>query len=262
RKITASPHKPASVLGVADFRLLRDMLIPEYGTWYVIFATNAMTIHYTESSPGSSALTRDNWWDILQQDNITIGYSDPARDPAGYRAEMVLELGTIPFQGTQLYEKDIYEALKQNTTVTAGDEIHLISQLKSGKIDYAINYRSLARTADIEYLSLQPQVNLAKFTEQYATHYHRASVQTSSGTYRGAPIAYGVTIPTTRRFPRIGQQFIKALLSSTGTDILQSHGFRPITPAIGTSIQSDGIPQSLTPLIKNRQTFGPLSLRP
>ncbi len=42
KKIT-NLGRSADVLGVSDYRLIRDMMVPEYAKWYAVFATNAMT---------------------------------------------------------------------------------------------------------------------------------------------------------------------------------------------------------------------------
>ena len=49
-----------SVLGVSDFRLIRDRIVPDYGDWYSIFTTNSMSIQYREDSPGADEITTDN----------------------------------------------------------------------------------------------------------------------------------------------------------------------------------------------------------
>ncbi|MFB6149611.1 MAG: substrate-binding domain-containing protein, partial [Halobacteriales archaeon] len=64
KKITQQGRK-ADVLGVSDFRLIRDRVLPEYGNWYGIFATNAMSIQYREDSTGADDISPDNWWEVL-----------------------------------------------------------------------------------------------------------------------------------------------------------------------------------------------------
>ncbi|HKJ89460.1 MAG TPA: substrate-binding domain-containing protein, partial [Gammaproteobacteria bacterium] len=87
KKITSIGRR-ADVLGVSDFRLLRDILLPDYGSWYTVFVTNAMAIQYRPDSPGADRINKDNWWEVLSQPGVRIGHSDPAVDPGGYRAVM------------------------------------------------------------------------------------------------------------------------------------------------------------------------------
>ncbi|TKX55090.1 molybdenum ABC transporter substrate-binding protein, partial [Halorubrum sp. SS7] len=142
QKITQQ-GRSADVLGVSDFRLIRNRVLPEYGDWYAIFTTNSMSIQYREDSPGADDISADNWWEVLSRDGITIGHSDPAVDPGGYRAVMTLQLGAEEFQGERLYDEGTLDALMSNTTVPTGTETNLEGQLESGELDYVLYYQSI-----------------------------------------------------------------------------------------------------------------------
>ncbi|MEF8882833.1 MAG: extracellular solute-binding protein, partial [Halapricum sp.] len=161
KKITEQ-GRSADVLGVSDFRLLRDRIVPEYGDWYAIFATNALSIQYREDSQGAEDLSADNWWEVLSRDGVMIGHADPAVDPGGYRAVMAQQLGAIPFDGERLYGDATYRKLRENSVVPTGTETQLRGQLESGKLDYAIYYRSISATTDMPWIELQPEVDLSK----------------------------------------------------------------------------------------------------
>jgi molybdate/tungstate transport system substrate-binding protein len=257
KKITEQ-GRTADVLGVSDFRLLRDRLLPDDGDWYAIFATNAMALQYREDSPGADQIAPDNWWEILSRDDVTVGHSDPAIDPGGYRAVMAMQLGTEKLGGERLYDEETYQKIRANMTVPTGTETKLEGQLKAGKLDYAIYYRSIATQSGLPHVDLQPHVDLSKFTEEYARHYAKAEVETSAGTFTGAPIAYGVTVPSVAEAPVRGAQWIERLITEPGRSILEENGLIPKTPALVT--QGGEVPARVAETADAKTSVGPLEL--
>ncbi|MDY6819922.1 MAG: extracellular solute-binding protein [Halobacteriales archaeon] len=259
KKITQQ-GRTADVLGVSDFRLIRDRILPDYGDWYAIFTTNAMSIQYREESMGAGEITADNWWEVLTRDGVTIGHSDPAIDPGGYRAVMTQQLGTESFDGDRLYDQTTYEALRSNSIVPTGTETNLEGQLKSGKLDYAIYYQSISSTADLPYIDLQPEVDLSKATTDYAEHYAKASVDTESGTFTGAPIAYGITVPNVAEAPDLGAKWIRFMTDGRGQKILKEKGLVPVDPAVVPASGKDAVPQTVMETADAKSNLGPLTL--
>lgn len=259
QKVTAEGRR-ADVLGVADYRLLRDRLLPEFGSWYAVVASNAMTIHYTPDSTGADDLARDAWWEVLSRQGVRIGHSDPAADPSGYRAVMCQQLGAVPFEGEALYGEETYRALRANSRVTTDTETNLVGQLRSGKLDYAFSYRSMGETADVEVLDLQPAVDLSRTTPAYAAHYAKASVETASGTFTGAPVAYGVTVPDVARSPALGTEWVAHVCGERGRETLRATGFEPIRPAVVPRRLAGAVPDRLEDRVRTTPSLGPLEL--
>ncbi|WP_435176772.1 substrate-binding domain-containing protein [Halorussus sp. AFM4] len=257
KKITTQ-GRSADVLGVSDFRLIRDRVIPEYGSWYAIFATNAMSLQYREDSPGADEIGPDNWWEVLSRDGVTVGHADPAIDPGGYRAVMTIQLGKEKLDGEQLYDQQTFQAIRDNMTVPTGTETKLEGQLKSGKLDYALYYRSIASQSGMPYVDLQPHVDLSKLTQKYAKHYAKATVETQAGTFTGAPIAYGITVPSVAEAPVRGAQWVKYMITEPGRKILKNKGLIPKTPAVVTK---DGdVPERVAKHAEAKTSVGPLQL--
>lgn len=259
QKITQQ-GRSADVLGVSDYRLIRDRIIPDYGKWYCIFQTNAMTIHYTSDSTGADEISTDNWWEVLTRDGVSIGHSDPAVDPGGYRAVMTQQLGKIAFDGSKLYDDATYQKLRDNSVVPTGTETKLVGQLQSGKLDYALNYRSVGTTADVQMVGLQPQVDLSKATAEYAKHYAKATVETESGDFSGAPIAYGMTVPGVANAPGLGAKWVEFMLSEPGRQIQEAKGFVPVDPAVVPASGQDAVPGRVMEHAKAKENLGPLEL--
>jgi molybdate/tungstate transport system substrate-binding protein len=259
QKITQQ-GRSADVLGVSDFRLVRDRLLPEYGDWYAIFTTNAMSIQYRPDSPGADEIGTDNWWEVLTRDGVTVGHSDPAVDPGGYRAVMTQQLGAEPFEGERLYDEATYRALRENSVVSTGTETNLEGQLKSGELDYVFYYQSISSTADLPYVELQPSVDLSRATSEYADHYAKAEVETDSGTFVGAPIAYGVTVPGVAEAPGRGAQWVEHFATEPGRAALAEQGLVPVDPVVVPERAADAVPDRVASVASAKTSLGPLEL--
>jgi molybdate/tungstate transport system substrate-binding protein len=259
KKITAQGRK-AGVLGVSDFRLVRDRVLPEFGDWYTIFTTNAMSIQYREDSPGADEISKDNWWDVLSRDDVVVGHSDPAVDPGGYRAVMSMQLGKTEFDGEKLYDDATYQKLRENSTVPTGTETNLEGQLKAGKLDYVFYYQSISSTSELPWVDLQPEVDLSKATSEYAKHYAKAEVETESGTFTGAPIAYGMTVPSVTDTPELGAKWVEYMASDAGQQILKDKGLQPVSPVVVPKSGQDAVPDRVMEVAEAKSSLGPLEL--
>ena len=260
RKITDQGRK-ADVLGVSDFRLIRDMMMGEYADWYGVFVTNAMAVAYTDDSTGADEFTEDNWWNVLTRDDVNVAHSDPAVDPNGYRSVMAMKLGAVEFQGETLYDQQTVKALQDNARVTSGTETDLIGQLESGALDYAWEYASVGASHDsLNTLVLQPHVNLAKATSEYAKHYAKAKVEAGGQTYTGAPIAYGITVPSVAENPEAGAQWVEYVTQGDGVDTMTENGFQMVSPMVVPESAKSAVPSGVMKGAKAQRTLGPLEL--
>src|SRR5688500_6250694 len=91
RKLTELDKIP-DVLAVADYNVITKLLVPRFATWHVTFASNAMVLVYSDRSAGAAEISGENRWRILLRPGIRWGSADPALDPNGYRALMVMPL--------------------------------------------------------------------------------------------------------------------------------------------------------------------------
>jgi len=259
QKITQQ-GRSADVLGTSDFRLIRDRVLPDFGDWYCIFTTNSMSIQYREDSPGADEISADNWWEILTRDDVTIGHSDPAVDPGGYRAVMTQQLGMMDFDGSSLYDEETYNQLRENSTVPTGTETNLEGQLESGELDYVFYYQSISASSGLPYVDLQPEVDLSQATSEYAQHYAQAEVETDSGTFVGAPIAYGMTVPSVANNPEAGAAWIEYFGSDAGRSVLEDLGLVPVDPIVVPESGQDAVPDRVMNVASAQSNLGPLEL--
>ena len=259
KKIT-NLGRSADVLGVSDYRLIRDMMVPKYAKWYAVFATNAMTIAYSDEATGADEISPDNWWDILLRDDVTFGHSDPAVDPNGYRSVMTMQLGAIPFEGETLFDGATSKKLIDKAKIPSGTETDLLSQLHSGELDYAWEYQSSSASHDVNTVDLQPAVDLSKASAKYDEHYAKAEVEAGGETYTGAPIAYGVAVPENATDANAGDAWVEYLITKPGRKILKDNGFEPVEPAVVPKDTRDAVPKGVVANAEARTSIGPLEL--
>jgi molybdate/tungstate transport system substrate-binding protein len=230
RKVTELGRE-CGVIGSSDYTLLPQLMFPQHADWYITFACNRMVIAYTESSRFADEVNKDNWYQILQREEVKYGRSDPNQDPCGYRTLMVWQLAEDFYNVPGLYAK-LYGAAGE---VTRPKEVDLIALLQSGDLDYAFEYLSTAKQHRLNFIELPPEINLS--SEQFQDYYATAEVKVAGEkpgeflTVKGEPIVYGVTIP--KNFPRqeIAIAWIDFLLSPQGRAIMEASGQPPITPA-------------------------------
>lgn len=231
RKLTDLGKVP-DVLAVADYGLLPKLVLPRFASWYVVFGTNAMVLAYNEESIGAKEITADNWWQILLRPGVRTGRSDFQVDPSGYRALMALQLAERHYKQPGL-TAHLVASLPQRYVRHA--EADLSALIETGELDYAWTYRSLAEAHRLKYLTLPKEIDLSdpSLTDWYAQA--RVSIPGGPGRdslqLKGEPILFALTIPAAAPHHDLALSFVRFLLSSEGSHILQKSGFMPLDAA-------------------------------
>jgi molybdate/tungstate transport system substrate-binding protein len=250
--------KEADVLASADYKLIPDMMMPEYADWYVLFAKNKMVLTYSENSMYADEINADNWYQILRRDDVKFGFSNPNLDPCGYRTPMVIQLAELEYGDDKIFddlvlansaitvteEGDTYqitapENLSPNTErLTIRDKsVELVAFVQEGGLDYAFEYSSVAVQHGLKYVELPSSIDLSDV--QYADTYMRAKILLTTGDNQvGTAIVYGVTVPTNAPNAELGAEFIKYIINESGQEIFEEQGQPPIVPAIVDNIEN------------------------
>lgn len=265
-KITKQGKK-ADVLASADAYLIPTMMYPKYADYYVTFAKNHMVVMYTPSSKYSDTITADNWYDVLNSPDVKYVISDPNTDPAGYRAVMSVLLAERVYGIDSIfssllgshskmtktfadgkYTVDVTKPAPDGKLVIGTSGPNVVTILKEGKADYAIEYSSVAIQNGLPYIELPVGMDLS--AQEYADTYATVKVKRVSGTTTttetATPIIYAATVPLNARSPDLGLEFVKILVSKEGQDILTADGQEVIVPALGygnvpASLLSSGV---------------------
>jgi molybdate/tungstate transport system substrate-binding protein len=237
RKIT-DLHKPCDIMASADYAVIDNMLVPEYSDWNIRFASNELSIVFTEKSRYAKSLNSSNWFDILMKEDVAFGRADPNSDPCGYRTVLALKLAESHYKKPGL----AYRFLNKDFNYIRPKEVDLVALLESGSLDYIFLYRSVAIQHKLKYLSLPDQVNLKNpaFAQQYST----VSVEINGDqpgkkvTIKGEPMVYGVTMVREAPNKPAALAFLKFLLSKDhGMKIMEKNGQPSVIPMQATNYE-------------------------
>ena len=226
-------HKPCDIMASADFSVIDRMLIPEYASWNIRFATNQMVLCYTDSSAYAKEVAPETWTNILGRKGVIWGHSDPNLDPCGYRALMVLQLAEKVFQQPGLYDRLLANRPLANVRPKA---VELVAMLESGVMDYAWEYRSVAVQHKLKFLTLPQEINLSSYALEPL--YKEARVAVSGKKpgekieLQGKSITYGVTLLDKAPNREAAIMFLNYMLDPEGgLQVLAEMGQPPIVPA-------------------------------
>ena len=181
RKITELKME-CDIIAVADYKVIDQMLIPEYCKWNIPFAGNEMIIAYTNRSEFADEMNSGNWYKILARENVRIGRSDPDSDPCGYRTVLTLQLADM------MYNQDISDRWRYDVQARY-DDIDAVS--------------SLTRSTDREVFLFESRVFYAidrKWTASASYRYLQRKFKSDSSDDR-APHSNRIYIGITYSFP-------------------------------------------------------------
>jgi len=215
RLITSDQQSP-DVVASADAFLLRDKLYPEYATWDVVFASNAVGITYHPDSPVGRLLDSGTpWYRAFQATDSEIAMSDPDLDPLGYRTVQMFTLAEA-YYGVDGLAQDLIDRLEVDP-----QEAHLLAGIETGDRAAAVCYRNMAVDHDLPFVSLPDELNFSN--PSYADHYAGATYTTDNGTpINGTPVLYNATVLADADHPENGRRFLRYLLQQQ--EVLNENG--------------------------------------
>ena len=247
RKIT-DLGRSCDVIMVADYKLIRKYLIPKYADWCLAFCSNEIVLCYTNNSRYSDIINGDNWCKVLLMPGVKVGFSNPTLDPCGYRALSILHLSSLAYNCSGIWDKLVKGCLgnlevKANSTghyiylprelthvpggklVLRSKSVDLIGLLEGGMLDYAFEYKSVAKEHGLRYVELPSSLNLA---EDPPVKVFIVLRQEGEGekVIRIEGIRYGVTVLKDSKNFEEAVKFLRWLLRGKGKHILVDHGFK------------------------------------
>lgn len=245
--------KPADIMASADFKVIDKSLIPNHADWNIRFATNQLVLCYTDQSKFAGEVNASNWTDILGREGVVWGHSDPNLDPCGYRSLMVLQLAEIYTKQPGLYDRLVANRPKANVRPKS---VELISLLKTGNMDYAWEYLSVAVQHELKYVVLDDHINLGNY--QHDGFYAKASVKVTGKqpgiwmTRKGKSCTYGITLVKDAPNRDGAVAFLAYLLSPDGgLKVLKGMGQPPFSPCrVTDDAAKERLPAPLKTLVE------------
>jgi len=248
-------HKPADIMASADFKIIDKALIPQYADWNIRFASNQMVLCYTDQSRFAKEINTDNWYKILGRKEVIWGHSAPNLDPCGYRSLMVIQLAEKYYKITGLYDRLIANRPKKNIRPKS---VELVSLLKTGNMDYAWEYLSVAVQHDLKYIKLPAEINLGDYRND--NFYKQASVKVTGKkpgqwiSKTGKSCTYGITMLREAPNPEAAEVFMEYLMNPDGgLKILKEMGQPPFIPGrVSNEEMKSKLPAGLKKLVEIR----------
>ena len=261
--VAEAGETPPDIIASADYELIPDRLYEDgYADWYIAFARNEMVLCYRDGAPGSDEILNSSrtWYDVLRNDPVSYGHSNPDDDPCGYRTLLVVQLAQRYYYDEAAEVRltpdpnadGLYDALIPGSEhdrgrvggskeVVRSKSVDLIAGIQSGDLDYAFEYRSVA--AQLNFIELDDAINLGSLARiggtniTYEEFYQEASVEIENepGVYeteKASPIVYGITILKNARNKDLAAEFVALLLSQEGQDAMEASGQPFIQPVI------------------------------
>ncbi|HNZ41900.1 MAG TPA: extracellular solute-binding protein [Bacteroidales bacterium] len=225
--------KRCDIMLSADYKVIDNLLIPEWADWNIKFASNEMSIVFTDRSKYAADINKYNWYNILLKDDVIYGRSDPESDPCGVRSLLTMMLAEDYYNIPGLSKK--MEAKDKN--YIRPKETDLIALLEAKAVDYIFLYRSVAQQHNLKYLLLPDSVNLRN--EALGDYYGTVSVETTGKKpgekirETGSPMIYGLTIPKSCENEELALAFLEFFLQADGgMAIMEASGQPSVVPAI------------------------------
>ena len=252
----------ADIVAVADYslipKLMYQTLIPDtqkaYANWLIQFATNSLGIAYTSQSKYANEINGNNWYQILSRPDVKLGIFDAC----GYRALMAMQLAEIYYEDDTIlqgvmgdfsypikieaengqYIILVPEILEPERLAIRDSSIKLLFPLQSGDLDYAFEYKSVAKQHQMKFIEFPEELNLG--TKGYEELCQDIRVKLAFRRFASVnpdfniqPIIYGMTIPANAPHPEYALKLLQFMLSPKGQEIMQQNHQLTIRPAIG-----------------------------
>jgi len=270
--------KSGDIVAVADSSLIPMLMyktmMPDgkpFGNWYIAPATNDLVIAFSPKSAYADQINAENWYKILSQPDVKVGFSDPRMDAVGYRTLMLTKLAEAYYGQQDIMSNTVGKyfstpitSQESNGIVTItvpelldpvgnhmyfrGANTQLMALLETGDIDYTFEYKSVVQQHNLKYVELPDQINLSSY--QFAANYGTVTVAEDfrrfgsvAPVFNGIPIEYGISIPANAEHYDAAVRFIQFLLGPDGQRIFQGDYQPLLTPPKCDNI--DALPESL-----------------
>jgi molybdate/tungstate transport system substrate-binding protein len=224
-----------------------------------------------DNSSGNIDINKTNFFEKLDDQGTTWGFSNPNLDPCGYRSLMVLQLAEFTDYGNDQILEDLVldeteitcsedgghynittpEELISDpsaTDITIRDKsVDLVSMVGEGDLDFAFEYRSVAVQHGLDFIELGDDVDLSNASKDHI--YDNVTIVRTGGASTGKSITYGITVPKNAQKTDLGAEFVEYVINGTGKTIFENNGQPPKDPCITNNVSL--LPSNLQPYCDN-----------
>ncbi len=230
RKITELKRQ-CDIMISADYKIINEMLIPEYASWNAIFASNSMVVAYNDRSYRAEEIDENNWYEILLDERSIYARADPNADPCGYRTLLTFKLAGIFYDKPGIAD----DLAVKDVNMIRPKGVDLVALLETNAVDYIMEYKSVVAQHKLKYLELPPEINLSD--QRFENLYESVSVSIRGSKpdetieISGGTVAYGITLLNKAPQKEEAIKFLNFYLSDIGLGIIVKSGQTIIKPA-------------------------------
>jgi molybdate/tungstate transport system substrate-binding protein len=238
--VSADPTVNLSLHGAAN---------GDYVQWWAPFARTEMVVAWGPKSRFKDAFEaakagRRTWESVLEEPGFRLGRTDPELDPKGYRTLWLFQLDEERTGEAGEARRILGEP---GNAAQIFPEETLVARLQSGDLDGGIFYLIEAVEAHLPHLSLPPSVNQGD-PAQTARYARMTYTNKKGASFKGAPIIYTVTVPSTARNRDGAQSFVQFVLGDAGQALLAKEGLPPVAPEVAG--RAEAVPALLKDYLK------------
>lgn len=190
-------------------------------------ASTQMVIVYSPHSRfaadfAAAARGEKKWYDVLSEQGVRVGRTDPAIDPQGANVLLTLQLAADYYHKPDL-PKTIAGAPQNPSQIFT--EPSLMSRLEAGQIDAAIGYLSAAQSHHLPTLALPDEINLGN-PDMQKPWYDRASLTLDNGkTLHVQPLVFYAGVLSNAQQAELARDFVAFLQGAQGQALFREHGY-------------------------------------
>jgi len=223
--ISASPAVNTTLMGAAN---------GNYVSWDVPFIRSSLVIGYSSTSKfaadfQAAASGSSTWYQVLEESGMRIGRTDPALDPKGVRAIIIMELAEKYYHQPGLTSKILGSSGNTNQIFP---EEELVARLGSGQLDAGFFYLNEATDANIPFVTLPTQINMGD-PSLNSTYAKATYTDPKTGVVtKGSAIVYTITVLNTSKNMAGAIAFVQYIFSAPGEAFFTNDGLSLVTSKI------------------------------
>lgn len=194
-------------------------------------ASTAMVIAYSPKSRfagdfASAGKGGKPWYQVLEQNGLRFGRTDPATDPQGRNIVLTMQLAQIYYQQPALVKSILGSTENPRQLFT---EPSLLTRLEAGQLDASSGYLSAVISHHLPYLTLPDEINLGDPALADAW-YRRAGFELTKGdgkteAVKVEPLVFYAGVLKIAAHPKEAAQFVAFLQSPAGQALLARYGY-------------------------------------
>lgn len=225
--------RPCDVFISADYKVVEQLLFPQFTEWQIPFARNELVIAFNKKSKYASEINAENWTKILLEKDVRFARTNPDSDPCGYRTVLMFRLAQIHHN----LQQEFYDGfLFKDLVFLRPNEAEILALLETHEVDYVFVYKSVAIQHALKFIELPDQINLSN--SQYDSLYVRAEIKLGGKTpgefitQKGESILYSITILKKAPKPELAKRFTSYFLEKNhGQKVMEDNHQQSIVPA-------------------------------